>query len=55
MSSPTRGVIGGMYQGGNSTVMEQLNLLTLGDAVTFGSLNTARYYADGGSNAHGGL
>ena len=55
-TSPTRAVIaGGATNPGVTNVIEYVDIQTLGDAVDFGDLITAKYYASGISNAHGGL
>ena len=54
-TSPTRGVMAGGSTPGVTNVIEYVDIQTLGDAVDFGDLITAKYYASGISNAHGGL
>jgi len=56
MSSPTRGVFGGAYISPTvNNSIEYINIATQGNAVDFGDQSLAKYYADGCSNAHGGL
>jgi hypothetical protein len=56
MSSPTRGVFGGAYISPTlNNAIEYIQIATQGNAVDFGDQSLAKYYADGCSNAHGGL
>ena len=56
MSSSTRGVFGGAYISPTvNNSIDYINIATQGNAVDFGDQSLAKYYADGCSNAHGGL
>ena len=56
MYSSTRGVFGGAYISPTvNNSIDYINIATQGNAVDFGDQSLAKYYADGCSNAHGGL
>ena len=56
-SSPTRGVFGGGYTGGNSAtdVIDYVQIMSTGDAVDFGNLSATRTEIGAFSNGNGGL
>ena len=57
-SSSTRGVAGGGYNNGTSTIantIDYLQIMTTGNAVDFGDLTQKRRHVQGASNGHGGL
>ena len=58
VSSSTRGVAGGGYDNGTSTIsatIDYLQIMSTGDAVDFGDLTQKRRHVQGASNGHGGL
>ena len=55
MSSATRAVFGGMWDGAADETMDYVTIPSTGNAVDFGDTTAAVYYADGCSNVHGGL
>ena len=58
VSSSTRGVAGGGYDNGTSTIsvtIDYVQIMTTGDAVDFGDLTQKRRHVQGASNGHGGL
>ncbi len=55
MSSSTRAVFGGMWDGGADVNMYYVTITTLGHAKDFGDANMSAYYRFGGSNTHGGV
>ena len=56
-SSPTRGIMWGRYKspGAQDGTIDYINILTTGDAIDFGDMDTARYNGGAISNGHGGL
>ena len=52
-----RGIFGGGYISptGRTTLMEKIEIATLGDATAFGDLTTTTNYAGATSDSHGGL
>ena len=57
-SSSTRGVAGGGYDNGTSTIavtIDYVQIMTTGDALDFGDLTQKRRHVQGASNGHGGL
>ena len=54
-SSPTRGVMGGGYDSGNSEVIDFVTIASTGDATDFGNLTAARTQATGCASATRGL
>ena len=55
MSSATRAVFGGMWDGAADETMDYVTIPTTGNATDFGDTTAAVYYADGCSDVHGGL
>jgi len=57
-SSSTRGVAGGGYDNGTSTIsatIDYVQIMTTGNSTDFGDLTQKRRHAQGASNGHGGL
>ena len=55
MSSGTRAVFGGMWDGAVTNELSYVTIMTLGNALDFGDQTISAYYRSGGSNTHGGL
>ena len=57
-SSSTRGVAGGGYDNGTSTIavtIDYVQIMTTGNSIDFGDLTQKRRHVQGASNGHGGL
>ena len=55
MSSATRAVFGGLWDGAATNVIDYVTISSTGNATDFGDTTAAVYYADGCSDSHGGL
>ena len=55
MSSATRAVFGGMWDGAADETMDYVTISSTGNAIDFGDTTAAIYYSDGCSDSHGGL
>ena len=55
MSSGTRAVFGGMWDGSTNDELTYVTITTLGNGVDFGNQTISAYYRSGDSNTHGGL
>ena len=55
MSSSTRAVFAGLWNGAANNIMDYVTISTTGNAVDFGDTTTTIYYADCCSDVHGGL
>ena len=55
MSSATRAVFAGLWDGAATNVMDYVTIATTGNATDFGDSTAAVYYSDGVTDAHGGL
>ena len=55
MSSATRAVFGGMWDGAADETMDYVTISSTGNATDFGDTTIAIYYSDGCSDVHGGL
>ncbi len=55
MSSATRAVFGGAWDGAADETLDYVTIASTGNATDFGDATIAVYYADGCSDSHGGL
>ena len=55
MSSATRAVFGGLWDGAADETMDYVTIASTGNATDFGDATVAIYYSDCASDSHGGL